>query len=117
MFAPKALAIILAPPKLGLPRAPRLVFATSPFIALLVRQASRLVLITPLAVLIVPRLPFLFSSAPLYVILSPQLVLSLALLIKPASVLFLLIAPLLFSNATLFLRLTLLVQLATLLGT
>ena len=96
MFAPEPLALILAPPKLVLTCAPRLVFATSPFIALLVRQASRLVRITKPSILIVTCQAFLFRSAPLLFVLPPQLVLSLPLLIKAASISLSLIASLKF---------------------
>ncbi len=109
MFAPEPLAVILAPPKLVLSRAQRCFFATPPFIALLVRQASRLVLITELAVLIIARQAFLFGSATLFVILSSQLVLSLALLIKPATIRCLLILSLQI-RATLRFRLALLIK-------
>jgi len=71
VFTPEALAIIVATPKIVLTRVPRLVFATTPFIALLVRQASRLVLISKSPILIVTSLAFLFGSAPLLFILIP----------------------------------------------
>src|SRR5437667_1660159 len=104
------MALILAPPKLVLTCAPRLVFATSPFIALLVRQASRLVRITKPSILIVTCQAFLFRSAPLLFVLPPQLVLSLPLLIKAASISLSLIASLKFGVATLFLGLAFLIE-------
>jgi len=69
-----------------------------------------LILIAQLAVLIVARLAFLFGPAALFIILSPQSLVSLAFAIKPAAVFLSLISSLKFGVATLFVRAALLIK-------